>query len=293
MAIVRTTCHYASQVMETTSVKNVDTADFPDEVLDRSREVPVVVDFWAPWCGPCRVLGPTLERLADEYDGGFELAKLDVDTNQSLAAQFQVQGIPTVIAFRNGEPVDRFTGALPEAQIRAWLRKIIPSQTDKTCAAALSAVSSGDVATAERLFREVLAVEPAHEEAAVGLADLLVARGLAQDALTLLDPLPPTPKVRRLQAMARIGKVDTSSIEDLEAKLANDPDNGVLLVHLGRALSAAGRTQEALDALLHAVTLGGEPREEGRRAMLDIFEILGPDDPLTIQYRRRLASALF
>ncbi|GBD85112.1 thioredoxin [bacterium BMS3Abin02] len=279
--------------METTSVKNVDAADFSTEVLERSREVPVVVDFWAPWCGPCRVLGPTLERLADEYDGGFELAKLDVDTNQSLAGRFQVQGIPTVIAFRDGEPVDRFTGALPEAQIRAWLRKIIPSEADKTCAAALSAVSSGDVATAERLFREVLAVEPTHEEAAIGLADLLVTQGLEQEALALLDPLPPTPEVQRLQAMARIGSVDTSSIDDLQMKLADDPGNGVLLVHLGRALSAAGRTQEALDALLHAVTLGGEPREEGRKAMLDIFEILGPDDPLTGQYRRKLASALF
>jgi len=253
----------------------------------------VVVDFWAPWCGPCRVLGPTLERLADEYQGGFELAKLDVDTNQSLAGRFQVQGIPTVIAFRDGEAVDRFTGALPESQIRAWLRNIIPSETDKTCATALSAASSGDIATAERLFRQVLAVEPTHEEAAVGLADLLVTQGHAQEALALLDPLPPTSKVQRLQAMARIESVDTSSIDDLEAKLADDPDNGVLLVHLGRALSAAGRTQEALDALLRAVVLGGEPREDGRRAMLDIFEVLGPDDPLTGEYRRKLASALF
>lgn len=234
-----------------------------------------------------------LERLADEYQGRFELAKLDVDANQSLAGRFQVQGIPTVIAFRNGEEVNRFTGAIPEPQIRAWLREIIPSASDQTAAAALSAAESGDVTTAERLFREVLVAEPLHEEAAVGLADLLVAQGRAQEALTLLDPFPPSSKIERLRAIARIGSVDTSSIDDLEAKLAADPDNGVLLVHLGRALSAAGRTQEALDALLSAVALGGESREEGRKAMLDIFEVLGPDHPLAGQYRRKLASALF
>ena len=279
--------------METTFVKNVDTADFATEVLERSREVPVIVDFWAAWCGPCRVLGPTLERLADEYEGGFELAKLDVDANQGLAGQFQVQGIPTVIAFRDGEAVNRFTGAIPEPQIRAWLRDMIPSESDQKAEAARSAVTLGDAAAAEKLLREILATEPLHQQAAIGLAELLVAQGHFDEVLTLLDPLPPIPDIQRLRATARIGSVDTSSIDDLHTKLAGDPDNGVLLVHLGRALGAAGRTEEALEVLLRAVALGGDPREEGRKAVLDIFEILGPDHPLTVVYRRKLASALF
>lgn len=279
--------------METTFVKNVDAAGFATDVVARSHEVPVVVDFWAAWCGPCRVLGPTLERLADEFQGGFELAKLDVDANQALAQQFQVQGIPTVIAFRNGEAVNRFTGAIPEPQIRTWLREIIPSAADEKAAAAHTALVSGHADMAEQLFRESLALDPLHETAATGLAELLIEKGSADEALSVLDPLPPTPDVHRLRATARMGTVDTSSIDDLEAKLDGDPENGVLLVHLGTALGAAGRTQEALDVLLRAVALGGEPREEARKTILDMFEVLGPDHPLTGPYRRKLASALF
>jgi putative thioredoxin len=279
--------------METTFVRNVDASDFATGVVERSRTVPVVVDLWAEWCGPCRVLGPTLERLADEYKGGFELAKLDVDANPTIARQFQVQGIPTVIAFKNGAPVARFTGAIPESQIRAWLKDVVPSEADEKAATAATVAASGNVESAERLFREVLAADPLHEEAGAGLAELLIAAGRSNEAIGVLAPLPPTSRVQRLTAQARIANVDTSSIDDLEGQLSNDPDNGLLLLHLGQALTAAGRTDEALQHLLHAVSLGGTTREDARTAMLDIFEVLGADDPLTGQYRRKLASALF
>jgi putative thioredoxin len=274
-------------------VKNVDTAGFTSDVVERSRETPVVVDLWAEWCGPCRVLGPTLERLAEEYQGAFELAKLDVDANPDLARQFQVQGIPTVIAFKDGAPVARFTGALPESQIRTWLKEFVPSEADEKAAAASTIAASGDPATAERLFREALTVDPDNEKAATGLAEVLIAAGRADEALAVLRQLPPTQAVQRLAAAARVAHVDTSGIEDLERKLADDPDNGALTVQLGTVLSAAGRTEEGLQHLLHAVSLGGDIREEARVAMLDVFELLGPDDPLTGQYRRKLASALF
>ena len=274
-------------------VKNVDTAGFAADVVERSRETPVVVDLWAEWCGPCRVLGPTLERLADEYQGAFELAKLDVDANPDLARQFQVQGIPTVIAFKDGVPVARFTGALPESQIRAWLKEFVPSEADEKAVAASTVAASGDPETAEGLFREALALDPVNEKAATGLTEILIASDRTDEALAVLAPLPSTPAVQRLAAAARISHVDTSAIEDLERKLADDPDNGALLVQLGRALSAAGRTEDGLQHLLHAVGLGGGVREEARIAMLDIFELLGSDDPLTGQYRRKLASALF
>ncbi len=274
-------------------VKNVDTAGFTSDVVERSRETPVVVDLWAEWCGPCKVLGPTLERLADEYQGAFELAKLDVDANPDLARRFQVQGIPTVIAFKDGVPVARFTGALPESQIRAWLKEFVPSEADEKAAVASTIAASGDLVTAEGLFREALSVEPMNEKAATGLAEILIAGGRTDEALAALASLPSTPAVQRLTAAARIAHVDTSTIEDLERKLADDPDNGPLLVQLGTALSAADRTEEGLQHLLYAVGLGGDTREDARVAMLDIFEVLGQDDPLTAQYRRKLASALF
>jgi putative thioredoxin len=274
-------------------VKNVDAAGFSTDVVERSREVPVVVDLWAEWCGPCKVLGPVLERLADEHQGAFELAKLDVDTNPDLARQFQVQGIPTVIAFKDGAPVARFTGALPESQIRTWLKEFIPSEIDEKATVAVSIAASGDPLTAEKLFREVLAIDPMHETAGTGLAEILIANGRTDEALSVLAVLSPTPTVQRLAATARIALVDTSSIDDLEQKLSGDPENGVLLVGLGKALSAAGRTEEGLQHLLYAVSLGGDSREDARVAMLDIFELLGSDDPLTGQYRRKLAGALF
>jgi len=132
--------------MTATYVRDVDAAAFQRDVVERSKEVPVVVDFWAAWCGPCKILGPILERLAGEHNGGFELAKVDVDSNQTLAGQFGVQGIPTVVGFRDGRPVSRFTGALPEHNVRQWLGGIIPSEADLLVAMAGDRLDEGDLA---------------------------------------------------------------------------------------------------------------------------------------------------
>jgi putative thioredoxin len=279
--------------MTATYVRDVDTAAFQREVVERSKDVPVVVDFWAAWCGPCKVLGPLLERLAGEFEGGFELAKVDVDSNQALAGQFGVQGIPTVVGFRDGQPVSQFTGALPEQNVRQWLGEIIPSEVDLLAAAAGDLLAEGDEAAAERGYRQVLSKAPHHQEAAVGLASLLIDTGRNQEALDLLSPLRPNQAVERLQAAARMGTVNTAAIPELEENLAQDPDNVSVRIDLGKALAADQQFEPSLATLLEAVMAGGDTRDEARKAMLDVFEVLGPEHDLTAVYRRRLASALF
>jgi putative thioredoxin len=274
-------------------VRDITTEQFPEAVLQRSQEVPVVVDFWAEWCGPCKVLGPVLERLAEEAAGAFELVKIDVDANQPLAAQFGVQGIPMVVAFRHGTPVNHFTGALPEPAVRSWLEQILPTEHDKIVDAARDAVLEGDVAGAEARFRAVLAEVPDHGEAGTGLASLLIARGETDEALIVLGKLTPTPEVERLQSAARITANRDDDVGALEQKVAADPDNETARIELAKALAGRAEYEPALDALLKVVRAKGEHKDDARVAMLDIFGVLGDEHPLTMTYRRQLASALY
>jgi putative thioredoxin len=274
-----------------TFVNDVSTPDFASAVVERSRQVPVVVDFWAAWCGPCRVLGPMLERLAEEGAGSWELAKIDVDANQELAARFGVQGIPTVVAFRDGSPVAQFTGALPEAQVRRFIDDLVPSELDIAVEQGALLLEDGDTAGAEAAWRAALASDPSHAEAGTYLASLLVDRNEPTEALAILDRLATTPEVGRLRAVAHIQQGD-GDLETLAAAAADPDDHGAGLAY-GRALGAAGRNAEALERLVEVVAArAGAPSEEARAAMLDLFELLG-DHPLVGEYRRRLASALF
>ena len=281
--------------MEHTSpfVKDVDQDTFATEVLQRSREVPVVVDFWAEWCAPCRTLGPLLERLADEYGGAFELAKVDVDANQPLAGQFRVQGIPTVVAIRDGREVDRFTGAYPEPALREWLRAVLPNELDEMVDTARTALIDGDTAGAEHILRQVLERDPSHIEAGTALASLLIDRGELDDALILLGKLPPTPEVERLQAAARLKAAAGEDLSELEARIAADGADDEARIELARALAAKGEYEPALDHLLEVVKAKGDHKDEARQAILDIFGVLGDEHPLTRTYRKALASALF
>lgn len=274
-------------------IRDVAEQDFQRFVLQRSRDVPVVVDFWAEWCGPCRVLGPLLETMADRYGGAFELAKVDVDRNQALASQFGVQGIPTVIAFRDGAPVSRFTGAIPEAALRDWLDGIMPTEIDLMVDQARTARIEGDDSTAEHIFRQVLDQRPNHTEAGTSLASMLIDRGDTDEALTVLGRVDPDSEVERLQAAARLKASSDDDISELEALADADLEDDRARLDLAKALAARGEYEPALDQLLAIVRRKGEAKDDARMAMLDVFGVLGDDHPLTATYRRQLASALF
>ena len=235
---------------------DVTDATFEEAVLKRSFEVPVVVDLWAPWCGPCTTLGPLLEQAVADTDGGVELAKVNVDENPSISGSFQVQSIPAVFAVRDGAVVDRFIGAQPEAAVRAFIEGLAPAMSEADLLA-----DAGAAAGAEEPLRRALQLEPDHPVAVPALAALLIARGDTEEAMTLLGRVPETAEVRRLLAEARLGPRG----ED------------------------AGEVTAVLDGLLDRVKDDPDARQE----FLDLLETLGPDDPRTTTYRKALASRLF
>ncbi len=281
--------------MEDTSphIKDISTAEFQQDVLLRSREVPVLVDFWAEWCGPCKTLSPLLERITDEAGGRFELAKVDVDANQELSAQFGVQSIPTVVAIRHGKEVDRFSGALPEASILAFIDGVMPSELDLLVDEARSALVAGDTTAAEHMLRQVLDQKPDHQEAGTSLAALLIDKGETEEAMIVLGKLIPDADVGRLQSAARLRGSAGTDLSELEAAVRADPADDNAQLELARALAAHAEYEPALDRMLDVVRHNGDLREEARLAMVDIFGVLGPDHPLTVTYRRQLANTLY
>lgn len=274
-------------------VKDVDETAFATEVLQRSREVPVVVDFWAAWCGPCRTLGPLLERLAAEYDGAFELAKIDVDANPRLAQQFGVQGIPTVVAIRDGREVSRFTGAYPEPALRQWLDELVPSELDRMVDEARAALIAGDTVGAEHMLRQALESQPDHPAAATALASILIDRGDLDEAEAVLAKLPRDSEVERLLAAVRLRRSAGEDLGELERRVREHPDDDTAKIELAKALAARGQYEPALDLLIDVVRAKGEHKDEARLAVIDIFNTLGEEHPLTRTYRKALASALF
>ena len=238
---------------------DVTDATFEQEVLLRSDTVPVVVDLWAPWCGPCKTLGPIIEKVIAETEGKVELAKINVDENPQAAAAFRVQSIPAVFALRGKKVVDQFIGALPEAAVREFVARLAPAKSpaDKLV----------DICTEDAL-RAALDIQPDHAGAVVGLAELLVAHGTeeaVEEALALLARIPETPESRRVAALARMGGGSAAT-----------------------AVVADG-LEPKLDALLERV----KDDEAARREFLDLLEVMGPEDPRSMKYRRAMTSRLF
>jgi len=235
----------------------IETTDdtFEADVLERSTEVPVVVDLWASWCGPCRTLGPIIERVIDETAGAVELVKVDIDANPRVAQAFNVQSIPAVYAIKDRRVVDSFVGALPEVAVREWIQQLTPEPTEVE-----RLIAAGD----EVSLRHALELEPANEAVIIGLAGVLVAAAGAagkEEALGLLQRIPETAEVRHLPALARVGD-EVSGADDVEQKLD---------LLLGRVKGDDGARQE----------------------FLDLLEVLGPDDPRTARYRKALTARLF
>ncbi len=268
--------------------------DFDQRVVQASREVPVVVDFWAGWCQPCLVLGPVLERLAEEHRGRFVLARVDVDANPVLATRFGIQGIPAVKGFRDGEVVDEFVGVQPEELIRAFLKGLVPSEAEGTVTEARAAERRGDHEEAEAGYRAALAVDPEHEGATLGLARVLLQRDGHEEARGLLGRLPGSDEAERILAEAELRAAAPSGEEvaALRARLQRRPDDHEAALSLAAAEAGTDPTA-ALERCLDIVRAGGEGRDRAREIMLRIFQSLGDDHPLTNEYRPRLASALF
>jgi len=266
--------HMQGTAQASTAIEVTDD-DFVEKVVEASRERPVVVDLWAAWCGPCKVIGPILERIAEERGGAFLLAKLDVDANPYTAGQFGVQSIPTVIAFRDGKAVDGFIGALPEPMVNEFVDRILPSEADLVAKEALVEAESGDTRGAEQRFQDALSADPGNREARLGLARIVAERGEKEEARELLAALLPDTEAEGLLATIRVS--EWGEVEEA-GTLAS-----------AKRLAAVGRWHEALDGML--ASLGDDP--SAREAMLDVFAVLGDEDPLTVEYRRRLSSALF
>lgn len=272
-------------------VIDVEEAAFDRDVVQRSHDVPVVVDFWAGWCQPCRVLGPALEEAVEDRDGAVVLAKVDVDRNPGLAQRFGVQGIPAVKGFRDGTVVDEFTGAAGRSQIESFLDRLVPTEADRLAARGQELAAS-DPDGAARAFEQALEVDPGHRDAAIGLAEL-VAGDDPDRALELLRPHRPFPAAETVATraeLARAGGLDTAA---LRRRVGDDPHDHEARLLLGRALAAEDDYAGAVEHLLAAVRAGGEVREAAREQLVALFGMLGDDHELTRDARRRLASALY
>lgn len=272
---------------------------FERDVLERSAQLPVVVDFWAPWCGPCRALAPLLEQLAAEHAGRFLLAKVNVDECPLLASEFRVQSIPHVVAIRDRQLVDGFLGALPEKSLREWLARILPSEADRLVEEG-RALAATDPDEAARRFRQALQHDPAHAGAKTFLARLLLQQERLEEAAALIDELEQRgylePEAQRLKADLELQRraAATGGLAAARQACLEDPGNLAKRLQLAEALAAEREHREALDVCLDVIARDrGEWRGQARDVAVRILNLTDVDPELVADYRRKLASALY
>ncbi|BBK35408.1 thioredoxin [Allostella sp. ATCC 35155] len=288
-------------------VKNTSTATFMADVVDASFDQPVIVDFWAPWCGPCRQLGPALEKAVKEARGAVRMVKVNIDENQDLAGQMRIQSIPAVYAFKDGRPVDGFVGALPESQLKQFVQKMAklagPRQSpiEDALAMAKEAMAEGDIGTAGNIYAQILEAEPGNVAAIAGIVRVQLEAKDIEGAREALAQVPPDQAnhadivaVRAAVDLAEEGERARGAFAEFEAKLAADPNDHQARLDLSTALYAAGEREAAMDQLLESIRRDRKWNEEAaRKQLLKLFEALGFTDPLAAEGRKRLSSILF
>jgi putative thioredoxin len=283
-----------------THTRDVDTNTFDSAVIEASSKVPVVVDFWAPWCAPCRALGPVLERLADEYGGRFVLAKINSDENQELSARYGVRGIPNVKAFIDGEVVDEFTGALPESGVRAFIERVVPSPAEELRdGAARVYAQTRDAEQALELLAQAEQLDPKNDDVRIDRAAVLTDAGREDEARKLLDNLSPlaqmNERVGTLKARLDLaqGAAEAPSEDVLKARIARDENDLEARLQLAHQYVARRDYRPALEQLLAIVRRDRTYRDDiARKTMLKVFELLGNQGELVSEFRKKLASAM-
>ncbi len=299
-------------------IKDSDMANFARDVVEASMQTPVLVDFWAPWCGPCKQLGPALEKAVTKAAGAVKLVKINIDENQPLAQQLRIQSIPTVYAFYQGQPLDGFQGALPESQLQQFIDGLIqqtgaapggedggqgvPQEAiDQALEEAKKALEQGQPADAQSIYGQVLQVQPENAAALAGLIRAQIAAGDAKGAQEVYDALTEEAKQdAEVQAAGTALELAAEAAEaagklpELQNRIAQNPDDHEARYELASALNAAGEREAAAEALLEIIARKRDWNEEAaRKQLVKFFEAWGATDPLTVESRRRLSSLLF
>ena len=286
-------------------IKESSTATFADDVIKASSDTPILVDFWAPWCGPCKQLTPVLEKLVKASSGKIRLVKINIDENQELATQLQIQSIPMVYAFKEGQPADGFMGALPESQIRDFIEKLIgpvgPSPSEEVISMAKEALSQEDFQTAANLFAQVMQNNQGEPSAIAGLTKCYIGMGETDQAREIIGSLdeetsahPEVASAIAALTLKEQGSETSSDISKLQSVIANNPTDHQARYDLALALSSDGNHEEAIEHLVEIIKHDRQWNEDSaREQLLKIFEALGPTDPVTVNGRRKLSTVLF
>lgn len=286
------------------NIKDATTATFMADVIQASMDVPIIVDFWAPWCGPCKTLGPVIERVVEQAKGAVKLVKINIDESPEVAQQLRIQSIPTVYAFKNGQPVDGFMGAISESQVRDFVAALTggaagPSPVEDALAMADEALAQHDTGTAAQMYGQILQEEPGNPKAVAGLAKCYIESGdlaRARQTLGLVRPDGSSDEaIRAVEAeLALKEKGGGGDLAPLRAKVEADPKNHQARYDLALALDSSGDRQGAIDALLELVRRDREWNEQaGRKQLVTLFEAMGPTDERTLAGRRKLSAILF
>ena len=283
-------------------IKDATDASFMADVVEASKTQPVIVDFWATWCGPCRQLGPALEKAVTAAKGAVKLVKVDIDRNPAYAGQLRVQSIPAVFAFVDGRPVDGFMGALPDSQVKQFVDRLAKqgagvSPVDELLAVAKESLELGDAGGAAQAYAQALQMDPANVKAIGGMARVLQQAGDLDQAREVLELAPPDakdPDIDAVRAALALADEAPSETAEFEARLAKDPDDHEARLEYAKALAAAGKMHEAVDELIESIRRDREWNEQAsRKQLLTIFEAAGPMSDVAKQGRRKLSSILF